>query len=92
MDNFKIFETTQFHKDIEHDFSGQREKIKRKLITYVYPQLRQNPYSGKNIKKLRTYKPDTRRYRIGSHRFFYTVDVCKKVVYMISADTRESAY
>ncbi len=90
--NFKIFETDQFLKNLKGDFSGQQERIKRKLKTYVYPQLRQNPYFGKNIRKLREYKPDTWRYRIGNHRFFYTVDDRKKVVFMTAADTRGSAY
>jgi len=92
LDNFKIFETDQFLKNLKGDFSGQQERIKRKLKTYVYPQLRQNPYFGKNIKKLREYKPDTWRYRIGNHRFFYTVDDRKKIVFMAAADTRGSAY
>ena len=57
MDKFKIFETDRFLKDLEQDFSGRQERIKRKLASYVYPQLRQNPYFGKNIKKLTDYKP-----------------------------------
>ena len=92
MDNFKIFETDQFLEDLEQDFSGQQEKIKKKLKTYVYPQLKQNPYFGKNIKKLRDYTPETWRYRIGNYRFFYTIDAHKKIVSMITADTRTGAY
>ena len=92
MDNFKIFETKQFLKDLEQDFTGQKERIKTKLTTYVYPQLRQNPYFGKNIKKLLNYKPDTWRYRIGNYRFFYEVDDRKKIIFMIAADNRQKAY
>lgn len=92
MDKFKIFETNQFLKDLEQDFSGQQEKIKRKLLDYVYTQLRQNPYFGKNIKKLRNYSPQTWRYRIGNYRFFYTVDDNENIVFMISADNRQNAY
>ncbi len=92
LNKFKIFETNQYLKDIKHDFSGQQERIKRKLITYVYPQLRQNPYFGKNIKKLTNYKPETWRYRIGDYRFFYLIDDHKKTVFMLAADNRESAY
>lgn len=92
MGNFKIFETNQFLKDLEQDFSGQRERIKAKLATYVYPQLRQNPYSGKNIKKLTNYKPETWRYRIGSYRFFYEINNQKKIVFLTAADSRQSAY
>ncbi len=92
MDNFKIFETDQFLEDLGQDFSGQKERIKRKLATYVYPQLKQNPYFGKHIKKLTHYTPETWRYRIGDYRFFYTIDESKKVVSMLTVDHRGSAY
>ena len=92
MDKFRIFETKQFLKDLEQDFSGQQERIKTKLNSYVYPQLKQNPYFGKNIKKLADYKPQTWRYRIGGYRFFYEIDDYKKIVFMISADNRAEAY
>lgn len=92
MARFKIFETDRFQKNLEEDFRGQGERIKRKLTTYVYPQLRKNPYFGKNIKKLTDYKPETWRYRISNYRFFYTIDDHKKIVFMIAADNRESAY
>ncbi|MDO8734915.1 MAG: type II toxin-antitoxin system RelE/ParE family toxin [Elusimicrobiota bacterium] len=92
MANFRIFETNQFLSDIEKDFSGQQERIKKKLITYAYPQLRQQPYFGKNIKKLTNYEPETWRYRIGDYRFFYEIDEQKKIVFMIAVDVRGSAY
>lgn len=91
-DNFRIFETNRFLKDIKQDFSGQQERLKSKLTTYVYPQLRQNPYFGKNIKKLIGYRPDTWRYRIGNWRFFYEIDDQKKLIFMTAADNRQSAY
>lgn len=92
LSNFKLFETVQFLENFEEEFSGQRERIKRKLRSYVYPQLKQQPYFGKNIKKLRDYKPETWRYRIGDYRFFYEVDDRRKIVFMISADNRANAY
>lgn len=92
MVNFKIFETNQFLTDLKSDFSGQRERIKRKLETYVYPQLKQQPYLGKNIKKLVNYQPETWRYRIGDYRFFYTIDKIKKIVFMLTIDYRGNAY
>lgn len=92
MDNFKIFETDRFMEDLGQDFSGQRERVKTKLAGYVYPQLRQNPYFGKNIKKLTSCKPDTWRYRIGDYRFFYEIDKQKKMVFMTTADSRQDAY
>lgn len=92
MSNFKLFETAQFLGNLKEEFGGQQERIKRKLRSYVYPQLKQQPYFGKNIKKLRNYKPETWRYRIGDYRFFYEIDDHRKVVFMISADNRRDAY
>ncbi len=89
---FKIFETNQYIKDLEGDFSGQQTRIIRKLRQYVYPQLKDNPYFGKNIKKLVNYKPETWRYRIGNYRFFYEIDDRNKIIYMIVADSRQKAY
>jgi mRNA interferase RelE/StbE len=92
LNNFKLFETAQFLEDLGEEFGGQGERIKRKLRSYVYPQLKQQPYFGKNIKKLRDYKPETWRYRIGAYRFFYEIDDRRKIVFMISADNRRDAY
>ena len=92
LNKFKIFETNQFLKDLEQNFSGQQERIKTKLLTYIYPQLKQNPYFGKNIKKLVNYEPDTWRYRISSYRFFYEIDDQNKIVFMLSVDNRQNAY
>ena len=92
MSKFRIFETNQFEKDLDQDFSGQQERIKRKLSTYVYPQLKQNPYFGKNIKKLTNYQPKTWRYRIGNWRFFYEINEKEKTVFMLTADSRQNAY
>lgn len=74
------------------DFQGQSQKIRRKLIEYVYPQLRSSPRVGKNIKKLKNFTPETWRYRIGDYRFFYNVDDKEKIVFMLAAETRGKAY
>ena len=92
LSNFKIFETNQFLEDLEQEFSGQQKRIKRKLTSYAYPQLKQQPYFGKNIKKLKDYTPETWRYRIGAYRFFYEIDDHKKTITMLSADNRSDAY
>ncbi len=92
MINFKIFETNQFIKNFEADFSGQQTRIIKKLRNYVYPQIKINPYFGKNIKKLVHYQPETWRYRIGNYRFFYEIDDKEKIIYMIAADSRQDAY
>ncbi len=89
---FRVFETGQFVEDLEQDFSGKGTTIRKKLSDYVYPQLISNPYMGKNIKKLKNYKPDTWRYRIGEYRFFYEIDENDGIVFMIAADARKDSY
>ncbi len=92
MVKFRIFETDQFIEDLAQDFKGQGERIRKKLSEYVYPQLRNNPYFGKNIKKLKNYEPETWRYRIGSYRFFYEIDEKERIVYILAADSRKNSY
>jgi mRNA interferase RelE/StbE len=90
---FRIFETDQFIEDLgAREFKGQSEKIARKLSDYVYPQLRSNPFFGKNIRKLKNYTPDTWRYRIGDYRFFYEIDSKAGIVHMLAADSRKDSY
>jgi len=89
---YRVFETDQFIEDLSQDFKGQGERIRRKLSEYVYPQLRKNPYFGKNIRKLKNYEPETWRYRIGSYRFFYEIGEKERIVYMITAESRKNSY
>jgi mRNA interferase RelE/StbE len=89
---FRIFETNSFLSGLEQDFGGRKEKIRQKLLAYVYPQLRGQPYFGKNIKKLKNYEPETWRYRIGDYRFFYEIGALRKIVFMTAADNRSDAY
>lgn len=92
MSDFRIFETDQFQEDLGKIFGGRKGKIVGKLEKYVYPQLKQQPYFGKNIKKLKGYAPETWRYRIGNYRFFYEIDDKKKTVFMIAAGLRAKSY
>jgi len=89
--SFRIFETDQFLEDLASDFGGSGGRIKKKLSEYAYPQLRNNPYFGKNIKKLKNYKPATWRYRIGPYRFFYEIDETERIVFMIVAESRKDS-
>lgn len=92
MVKYRIFETDQFIEDLSQDFEGQGDRIRKKLSEFVYPQLRENPYLGKNIRKLKNYKPDTWRYRIGKYRFFYEIDEKDRMIYMTTADARKDSY
>jgi mRNA interferase RelE/StbE len=92
LSEYRIFETEQFQEDLQRNLGPRKEKLAKKLQKYVYPQLKAQPYFGKNIRKLRGYKPETWRYRIGPHRFFHEVDVEKKIVFMIAAEIRQGSY
>ena len=92
MSEFRLFETNQFLNDLERISPARREKLAARLRDMVYPQLRAQPYFGANIKKLRGFKPETWRYRIGPYRFFYVVDDKERIVSMVAADSRQAAY
>ena len=53
MRNYRIFETDEFNRQLQK-FPHQRIAfIRKKLKEFVYPQLQEEPYFGKNIKKLK---------------------------------------
>ena len=68
------------------------DAVVTKLERVVYPQLKRHPHFGPNIKKLRDFEPDTWRYRIGAWRFFYEIDEEERIVFVIAAAHRGSAY
>ena len=63
-----------------------------KITDYIYPQLRQNPFFGSNIKKLKEDLARFYRYRIGGYRLFYTVDTDKFMVFIITIKDRKYSY
>jgi mRNA interferase RelE/StbE len=67
-------------------------KDTKKLTDYVYPQLREDPFLGPNIKKLKGYDPATWRYRIGKFRVFFMVNQAERIIFMLSVDDRRVAY
>ena len=87
--NFSIAETDSFKKKLEKkNFSH----LKYKLHDYVYPLLKQNPFYGANIKKLKGDFSDVYRYRIGDFRIFYTIKESELVVILIDIQKRKDAY
>jgi mRNA interferase RelE/StbE len=89
---FRIFETRQFSNDLASFGPAVRVRLEAKLRGYVYPTLRQNPYFGPNIKRLKNWEPPTWRYRVGEWRFFYEVDEMARTVLLVAADHRKQAY
>ena len=67
-------------------------KLKSKLESYVYPQLRSNPFYGPNIKKLKGDFEDLWRYRVGKLRIFYSVEEKEKLVIIHEIEDRKGAY
>lgn len=92
MNEYRIFETEQFNRDLQAIARSGHEAVVRKLRESVYPQLREHPHFGPHIRRLKGYAPVTWRYRIGAWRFFYEVDDDERIVYMIAASHRGSAY
>jgi mRNA interferase RelE/StbE len=90
--DYRIFETDEFTKKLSKLNPQDSIFIKNKLKTYVYPQIKQSPWFGNNIKKLKGYTPETWRYRIGKFRLFYIIDDEEQIIYMLTVDHRKDAY
>ena len=90
--SYRIFETNQFQEDLRQIATSGHSRIVQKLRSVVYPQLRQHPHFGPNIKKLKNFNPETWRYRIGAWRFFFEIDENERVVFMTAAHHRSKAY
>ena len=92
MSEYRIFETDPFRNDIDAIARSGQRRVLEKLRQVVYPQLRDRPQFGTNIRKLRNYDPPTWRYRIRSWRFFHEIDEDDRIVFMTAAAHRGSAY
>jgi len=86
---FDIAETETFQRSIS---KKEISKIYNKITTYVYPQLRINPFFGKNIKKLKGEFKDVYRYRIGEYRLFYQVAEKQILIFIMDIVKRKDAY
>lgn len=92
LSDFRIFQTDEFLKILDRLPGGEADFIEKKLREYVYPQLRAEPFFGKNIKKLKNYTPETWRYRIGKYRLFYIVNSRENIIYVLTLVLRKEAY
>ena len=92
MSNYRVFETDEFRSSLDRLDSEQKRFAESKLKKYVYPQIKEQPYYGTNIKKLQGYTPETWRYRIGQLRLFYGIDESKRIVSIVTIDYRKDAY
>ena len=89
LNRFEIAETDTFQRSIS---KKEISKIYNKIKTYVYHQLRINPFFGKNIKKLKGEFKDVYRYRIGEYRLFYQVAEKQILIFIMDIVKRKDAY
>ena len=92
LSEFRIFETDELLKRLGKLPTAEAAFLRKKLDSYVYPQLRATPTWGSNIKKLQGYSPDAWRYRIGRFRLIYTVSQDEGIVYILTIDHRKDVY
>jgi mRNA interferase RelE/StbE len=90
--DFRVFETDEFLKRLKKLPSTKIDFLRKKFDSFVYPQIKKEPFRGNNIKKLKGYSPDTWRYRIGKFRLFYIIDQNEQIIYMLTVDDRKNAY
>lgn len=89
---YEIFETEEFDKVLKRLPPQDAAFLRKKLDNYMYPQLRNEPHFGQNIRKLVNYSPETWRCRIGRYRVFYTMDEDENTVFILTVDLRRDAY
>ncbi|GAB1458201.1 hypothetical protein MASR2M48_35090 [Spirochaetota bacterium] len=89
MSKYKIAETITFEKKIK---TPKYKELYKKINEYVYPILRDNPFFGTNIKKLKGKFKEIYRYRIGNYRLFYKISEETVIVFILDIETRKDAY
>jgi len=89
LDKYKIAETETFSKKIN---SNKFNHLYNKIINDVYPILKNNPYYGANIKKLKGEYKEIYRFRIGEYRLFYKIDQEENLIFIFNIENRQDAY
>ena len=84
---FKIAETDTFIKKRK---SAKYQAFYPKILEFIYPIIRINPFFGPHIKKLKGDYKDIYRYRIGEYRLLYKIE--GDFVYMLAIVNRKDAY
>ena len=89
LNKYKIAETDTFSSKIS---DSKYNKIYKKILDYVYPQLRDNPFFGSNIKKLKDDFEGLYRYRVGNYRLFYKIESGLVLIIILDIDDRKDVY
>lgn len=88
LSKYQIAETKTFDK-VKKKLD---KKLYSKIKNFVYPQLRENPFFGSNIKKLKDNLEGYYRYRLGNYRLFYLIENDKLIVVIVDFKHRQQAY
>lgn len=86
---FHVAETETFEKELRALHLEERFNRAKKTI---YAMLKENPYYGNNIKKLKGKYVGLYRYRLGDYRLIYSIDENEKIVFMLHVAQRKDAY
>ena len=89
MAKYRIAETENFSKKLK---TLKYQNLTDKIYNYVYPLLRDNPYFGPNIKKLKGEFKDIYRYRIGDYRLFYKIIEETVIIFILDIEARKDSY
>ena len=89
MADYKIAETETFSKKIN---SRKYGNLRKKIVEDIYPILKNNPFFGTNIKKLKGAYKEVYRFRIGDYRLFYKIDEQESMIFVLSIENRQDAY
>lgn len=89
MAEYRIAETESFQRKIRKPaFHG----LYKKITEYAYPLLRDNPWFGPQIKRLKGEFKDVFWFRIGDYRLFYVVREETVLVIILDIEHRKEAY
>ena len=88
-DKFRIAETESYSKKIN---SKKYSHLYQKIFDDVYPMIKNNPFFGASIKKLKGEYKDIYRFRIGDYRLFYKVEEKESIIFIIDIEKRQDAY
>ena len=78
MDKYKIAETENYSNKMN---SRKFKHLYQKIYQDIYPILKNNPFFGSNIKKLKGEFKDIYRFKIGDYRLFYKIE--KAIIFII---------
>ena len=92
MSKYQIIATKEFERSIVEIENAGETVIIKKRESYFYPQLSENPYLPKHVKKLKNWVPISWRLRIGNWRFIFQVNESSKEIFMMAASQRKDVY